>query len=100
MPYKAKIRFEYLAEWDPDCLMTDTYRDLPCGHANIEYCKGLTCFTMYFQTALQHHPQHLGFLFQKDNSGKTAYERAIKKYGKDETFKVIHQASLQTLPYQ
>ena len=24
----------------------------------------------------------------------------VKKHGKDETFKVIHQASLQTLPYQ
>jgi len=77
-------------------LMTGTYRDLPhrdlpLGHALIEHTKDLTSFTMYFQTALQYHPQHLGFLFQKDNSGKTAYKRAVEKHGKDETFQTIQQ---------
>jgi len=64
---------------------------LPLSHANIKYCNDLTCFNIYFQTALKHHPQHLGFLFQKDTSGKTAYERAVKKHGKDEIFKIIQQ---------
>jgi len=90
---QSKRRFEYLAEWDPDCLMTGTFRDLPLSHAIIQHdCKDIiTRFTIYFQTALKQHPQHLGFLFQKDNCGKTAYERAVKKYGIEETFKVIQQ---------
>lgn len=87
----SKRRFEYLAEWDPDCLMTGTFEDLPLGHAIIEHKKNLTCFTIYFQTALQHHPQHLGFLFQKDGNGKTAYKRAVEKHGRIETLKTIQQ---------
>jgi hypothetical protein len=31
----AKMRFEYLAEWDPDCLMTGTFEGLPLSHAVI-----------------------------------------------------------------
>ena len=87
----ANMRFEYLVEWDPDSLTTCTYKGLPLSHALIEQWEILTYFTIYFQTTLKHHPQHLGFLFQKDNSGKTAYERAIEKHGKDETLKTIQQ---------
>ena len=32
---QSKMRFKYLAEWDPDCLMTDTYKDLPLSQAII-----------------------------------------------------------------
>ena len=46
---------------------------------------------MYFQTALKHHPRHLGLLFQKDKSGKMAYERAVEKYEIEETFNAIKQ---------
>jgi len=92
---QSKRIFEYLAEWDPDCLMTGTIYNLPLSHAIIQHCKNITFFTMYFQTALRHYPQHLGFLFQKDNSGKTAYERTVKKHGTQETFKTI---LLQCIP--
>ena len=54
--------------------------------------EGLDEFTMYFQTTLKHHPQHLGLLFQKDSSGKTAYERIIDEHGNEEqTFDAIKQ---------
>ena len=87
----TKMRFEYLAEWDPDCLMSGTFKGLPLSHAIIEHKRDFTSFLTFFQTALKHHPQHLGLLFQKDSSGKTAYERAIYKYEIDETFNVIKQ---------
>jgi len=90
----AKMRFEYLAEWYPDCLMTDTFKDLPLSHAFIKHFANITCFTMYFQTALKHHPRHLGMLFQRDGDGQAAYERAIEKHGndkKDKAFNVIKQ---------
>jgi hypothetical protein len=88
---RSKMRFEYLAEWDPDCLMTGTFRDLPLSHAIIEHSLDLTCFTLFLTTSLKHHPKHLGLLFQKDSSRKTAYERAIEKHGIDETFNVVQQ---------
>lgn len=62
---QAKMRFEYLAEWDPDNLMSGTYKSLPLGHAIVKQEDGLNEFTMYLQTALKHHPQHLGMFFQK-----------------------------------
>ena len=88
---ESKMRFEYLAEWNSDCLATVTFEDLPLIHDIIKNNASLTSFTIYFQTALKHHPQHLGLLFQKDSSGKTAYVRAIEKHGKQKAFKVIKQ---------
>ena len=88
----SKMRWEYLAEWDPDCLMIITYEYLPISHAIIKREQGsIDAFTVYFQTALKYHPQHLGFLFQKDGSGQTAFERFHKKHGNDTTFNVIKQ---------
>jgi len=84
-----KMTFEYLAEWDPDNLMTGTYKGLPINHAIIKHRKDLDGFTVFLATSLKHHPQHLGLLFQKDSSGKTAYERAIEKDGNERTFNVI-----------
>ena len=88
---QLKMRFEYFAEWDPANLMTGTYNDLPLSHSIIEYSTDLTRFTLYFQTALKHHPQHLGMLFQKDNDGETQFERAINKYGEDKILNAIKQ---------
>jgi hypothetical protein len=89
---QAKMRFEYLTEWDPDCLMTCTFKDLPLSHAAIiKHRIDITFFAMFLKTSLKHHPQHLGLLFQKDTSGKTAFERAIEKHGIEETFLVIKQ---------
>jgi hypothetical protein len=89
----SKTRFQYLAQWDPDSLVTCTYKDLPCSHAiNENWRNDITRFALYFQTSLKHHPQHLGLLFQKDKSGKIVYERAIEKHGKDKVFNVIKQS--------
>jgi len=72
--------------------MASTYEGLPISHAIIKREQGsIDAFTMYFQTALKYHPQHLGFLFQKDDSGQTAFERFVKIYGNDTTFNVIKQ---------
>ena len=58
------MSFQYLAKWDPDCLMTGTYRDLPLGHAIIEREDDITRFAIYLQIALKYHPQYLGIVFQ------------------------------------
>ena len=46
---------------------------MPLVQDSIEHTEDLTRFAIYFQTALKHHPQHLGFLFPEDGSGKTAF---------------------------
>jgi hypothetical protein len=96
----SKKRFEYLADWDPDCLMTGTNsQDLPNMHHIIKIVN-LASFTLYFRSTLKHHAQHIGLLFQNDNDGNTAFERAIQKYGKEKTFKAIRECipSNTTLP--
>ena len=86
------MRFEYLVEWDPDCLILSTYRDLPLRHALNEFwTDNLTRFNIYLQSTLEHHPQHLRMLFQKDASGQTVYKRAMEKHCEDETFNIIKQ---------
>eukprot|EP00979_Chaetoceros_neogracilis_P013203 scaffold3725_cov203-Chaetoceros_neogracile.AAC.2 len=96
----SKKRFEYLADWDPDCLMTGTNsQDLPNMHHIIKIVN-LASFTLYFRSTLKHHAQHIGLLFQNDNDGNTAFERAIQKYDKEKTFKAIRECipSNTTLP--
>jgi hypothetical protein len=85
----AKMRFEYLAEWDPDSLMTGTRQGLPYIHCIINIDQSLSSFTMYLRTSLRYYPQHIGCLFKKDADGKTAVRSAIEKYGTDKTFKAI-----------
>jgi hypothetical protein len=84
----AKMRFEYLTEWDPDSLMAMTPQGLPNMHCVIKY-RDLASFTMYLRTSLKYYPQHIGCLFKKDADGKTAVRSAIEKYGVDKTFKAI-----------
>jgi hypothetical protein len=85
----AKMRFEYLAEWDPDSLITGTLKGVPYIHYIINKDQSLSSFTMYLRTSLKYYPQHIGCLFKKDADGKTAVRSAIEKYGVDKTFKAI-----------
>jgi hypothetical protein len=83
------MRFEYLAEWDPDSLIAMTPQGLPHIHSIINIDQCLQSFTMYLRTSLKYYPQHIGCLFQKDKNGKTAVRSAIEEHGTDKTFKAI-----------
>jgi hypothetical protein len=48
-------------------------------------------FQLFLTTALKHHPEDIGLLFQKDDKGKTAFEGALNKYGHEATFGSIEQ---------
>jgi hypothetical protein len=84
----AQLRFDYFIDWDAQGLKNHPYGGLPIIHAVI---KDYTFehFKIFLKAALKHYPQDLGLLFQKDNAGKTACERAFEKHGKDETMKAI-----------
>jgi hypothetical protein len=85
----AQLRFDYFIDWDAQGLKNHQVGGLPIIHALIKYREGIECFQVFFKAALNHYPQDLGLLFQKDNAGATACDRAFDKYGKDETMKAI-----------
>jgi hypothetical protein len=84
----SQLRFDYFADWDAQGLKNHQHGGLPIIHALI---KGwaIEQFKVFFKAALKHYPENIGLLFQKDNDGKTACERALNKYGKDKTMKAI-----------
>jgi hypothetical protein len=82
------MRFEYFADWCPEGLKTHQYKGLPLIHAIIDELE-IEWFSTFLKTALKHHPNDLGLLFQKDNKGQTACERAFKKYRNDKTLSAI-----------
>ena len=85
----AQLRFDYFVDWDAQGLKNHQYDGLPIIHALIKYREGIEHFKVFFKAALNHYPQDLGLLFQQDNDGKTACERAFDEYGKDETMRAI-----------
>jgi hypothetical protein len=84
----SQLRFDYLIDWDAQGLKNHQRGGLPILHALIKG-QPIEHFKVFFKGALKHYPLDLGLLFQKDNDGKTACERAFDKYGKDKTMKAI-----------
>lgn len=83
--------FQYLAEWNPEALQTSQYDGLPISHALLK-CPSFEPYSRFFKTCfVQRNPQDLGLLFQKDNHGKTACERAIEKFGKSIVFQLVQK---------
>jgi hypothetical protein len=83
-----QLRFDYFVDWDAQGLKNHQHDGLPIIHAVIKGQR-IEDFKVFFKAALKHYPQDLGLLFQKDNDGKTACERALDKCGKDKTMKAI-----------
>jgi len=81
--------FQYMVQWDPDALRTHETFGLPLFHAVLS--KGVirqgNFFEIFLKASIQHHPQHIGLLFQKDSDGVTACEYAFSNIGKEQTFK-------------
>jgi hypothetical protein len=88
----SPLRFDYLAELDPEALKDDRFRDQPIIHAITKFAVP-TLFpkilSTFLKTSLKHHPKELGLLFQKNENGETACECILSKCGKIETFKAI-----------
>jgi hypothetical protein len=91
------MRFDFLAGWCPEGLKTHQFCWVPLIHAKIEHYD-IEYFSMFLKTALRYHPNDLGLLFQKDDEGKTACERAFKKYGKDNTMSSRFCTMLRSMP--
>ena len=87
---KCQLRFEFLLDWVSEGLKLHRHEGKPIIHAIIKNEKlSIKHFATFFENALKRHPNELGLLFQKDDRGKTACERAFKRYGREATFKII-----------
>ena len=86
----ALLRFRFLLEWDPSYPMEpmgskmfiDYLIDM---HTELEDVKAILTVT------IDMYPEEAGFLFQKNNSNKTAMECAFEKFGEKETMTMLHE---------
>ena len=70
----AKERFEYLLGWDPEALKEYQYEGELLLHHSIGYSK-IDRFAMVLKAGMDHHPENLGFLFQKDSVALITHQR-------------------------
>ena len=83
------MRFDYLVDLDAqEGLKTHQLNGMPIIHASIKM-RRIKRFQVFLKAAVTHHPQEIGLLFQTNNDGKTACERAFDTYGKDKTLEAI-----------
>lgn len=90
---KSQLRFDFLADWYHEGLKECRYEGLPIIHAIISSASSsrIDRFATFLKTALKHHPNDLGLLFQMNVEGETALDGAINMYGKEATFKAIEE---------
>ena len=80
-------RFAFLCDWCPEGMKDHKYNDHPMIHAVIKR-RTVESFAMFLKSATTHHANDAGLLFQTDDDGITAYERAFDKFGKEKAIKV------------
>jgi hypothetical protein len=89
----CQLRFDYLAEMDPEALKQRRKNGKTIIHGVIINAPrdSTETFQLFLATALKHHPHDIGLLFQTNDEGETAFECALKKYGNAATFGAIEQ---------
>ena len=83
-----KQRFDFLYDWCPEGLKDYRYENLPMIHALIKH-KFKSSFVKILEVAFTNHKEGVDLLFQTDDDGITACERAVDQFGSDETMEVI-----------
>jgi len=93
----AKERFEYLVDWDPKALKEYQYTGEPFLHdIIIDEGSCAIVFGIALRAGMKHYPGELGFLFGKNDAGKTACELAFEHYDKDEAWGKIEECFEET----
>jgi hypothetical protein len=91
---ECQLRFVFLADMDPEGLKHHRFQEegKPPIHVIINANNSTSeSFQLFLITALKHHPEDIGLLFQTNEQGKTAFECALNKYGNEATFGAIEQ---------
>ncbi|GFH61983.1 hypothetical protein CTEN210_18459 [Chaetoceros tenuissimus] len=83
-----KLRFEYLANWDPDALIeTRTNRNVRLTHCKLSEENLL----LILKAGFQYHPHIGGLLFVKDDEGNTAFDALCNGKGTANIMSLLHQ---------
>ena len=86
----AEERFEYFVDWDPEALNDIQVGGDPFLHTSAAWLC-IDSFALALKAGLKYYPEELGFLFQKNDRGKTAFEMACQHYGKDKARRAIEK---------
>lgn len=87
--------FEYLFEWYPEALRSTVFEFLhstPFPNSNINKKK----FVNFLSYAMKYYKD---ILFEKNYKGQTAFERAVKKYGEQETMILLREVLTKEAGY-
>ncbi|GFH46504.1 hypothetical protein CTEN210_02978 [Chaetoceros tenuissimus] len=81
-------RFKFFLQWDPNAVVNYSKDDLPLMHhfATDHFDDFKAVLGVMFEC----YPNEAGHLFQKDNAGITAFEKAWKSYGEEKVMKAIN----------
>ena len=85
----SKVMFEYLVDSDPKALKEYRYNGNPLLH-------GMHSFAMTLKAGMKHYPEELGFLFRKNDAGKTACKLALALYGEKKAWRIINKCFNKT----
>ena len=88
--YFAEHTFQFLVEWSPTSLVqTNEYGCLPLHCAAQE--STIEGFRIVFQYVFRYYPNKKGItiLFTKKNSGKTPFQIACEKHGRDGVMRIV-----------
>lgn len=81
-------RFKFFLEWDPNAVLNYSKDGLPLMHHFAT--DHFDDFKAVLEVMFECYPSEAGFLFQKDNAGITAFEKAWKTYGEEKVMKAIN----------
>ena len=87
----TKDRFDYLVDWAPAALKKSKDAEEYLIHFVLDEGIDRNVFATILNAGLKYYPEHLGFLFQTNDGGKTACEVAFNMHGKEETLNIIQQ---------
>ena len=87
-----ELRFRYVVDWDPNCLMINDHRSgsssFPMHYATYSI-KEIRGFRIVFEVGIQHFPIQIGFLFHKNEIGHTPFRLACDQYGEEKVINIL-----------
>ena len=81
-------RFDFFCDWCPEGLKHNQLFNVPIVHAIIED-RPIESFAIFLKAATKYYKLESSLLFQTDDDGITACERAFEKFGRDEVMQII-----------
>ncbi|GFH44081.1 hypothetical protein CTEN210_00555 [Chaetoceros tenuissimus] len=86
-----QMRFEYLADWDPNALIETRIRDKPLIHHIIASQSEEAAIILALKNGFKYHPSTGGLLFVENDNGTTAFDCLCNKIGEEKAMSLLHE---------